>query len=65
MSQAVHHHLVLSFDLPQSGLTVAEVLALQLLSLSHTIHKHSLRAFPQHPGHKHSVTAHMHDAKSI
>ena len=44
MSQAVHHHLVLSLDLPQPSLTVAEVLALQLLSLLHTIHKCSLSA---------------------
>ena len=33
MGQAVHHHLILPLDLPQPCLTVAEVLALQLLGL--------------------------------
>ncbi len=64
MSQPVHHHLVLSLYLPQSGLTVAEVLALQLLSLSHTIQKHPLSGH-KHPNHEHPVTADMHEAEMI
>ena len=34
MGQAVHHHLVLPLDLPQPCLTMAEILALQLLGLA-------------------------------